>query len=91
MRLRATLFFFLLAMVLIAAGNLVRAALGNPVPGRAGEWPFREHWLLLQYLVDYGDIGFVRRGLIGTLLPGDPALGATPVVLDHLTGRRHRG
>jgi len=76
-----TVVFFLLALGLIAAGNVVRAALGNPVPGREGEWPFLEHWLLLQYLVDYGDLGFVRRGLIGTLLPGDPALGATPVVL----------
>jgi hypothetical protein len=81
LRLRATIVFFLLALILIAAGNVVRAPLGTPIPGREGEWPFVGYWLLLPYLVDYGDFGFVRRALVGTLLPGDPALGATPLVL----------
>jgi hypothetical protein len=73
--------YFLLATSLIAAGNAVRAQFGGAIPGREGEWPYIDHWMLLQYLVDYGDVGFVRRGLVGTLLPGDPALGATALVL----------
>lgn len=81
MRLRSTLVFFVLAIVLVAAGNVVRAHLYEVVPGREGQWPFLEYGMVLQYLVDYGDIGFVRRTLIGTLVPGDPALGVTPAVL----------
>jgi hypothetical protein len=71
----------LLAVVLIAAGNVVRAQFGGAIPGREGAWPYLFHGMLLPYLVDYGDVGFIRRGLVGTLLPGDPALGATLPVL----------
>lgn len=81
MRLRSTLVFFVLAIVLVALGNVVRAHLYEVVPGREGEWPFLEYGMVLQYLVDYGDIGFVRRTLVGTLVPGDPALGVTTAVL----------
>jgi hypothetical protein len=76
-----TLVFFLVAIGLIAAGNVVRAQFGGDIPGREGAWPFLGHWKLLQYLVDYRDLGFVQRGLVGTLVPGDPALGATVAVL----------
>jgi hypothetical protein len=80
-RLQSTLFFFLLAVALMAAGNVLRAQIGGAIPGRVGDWPFIFHGMLLQYLIDYGEFGFVRRGLVGTLVPGDPALGATPAVL----------
>jgi hypothetical protein len=80
-RLRRTVVFFVLALVLIAAGNAVRAQFESPAPGSGAGWPFLGHWMLLQYLVDYADLGFVRRGLVGTLLPFDPALGATPALL----------
>lgn len=81
LRVWTPLVYFCVAVVLIAAGNVVRAQFGGAIPGREEAWPYLYHGMLLPFLVDYGDVGFVRRGLVGTLVPGDPALGATLPVL----------
>ncbi|MEM9050161.1 MAG: hypothetical protein AAGC92_15755 [Pseudomonadota bacterium] len=58
----------LLALVLFVTGNLIARSFFSPFVGFEDWFPFLDRWKIFQYQTSYADLGFVRRGLIGTLL-----------------------
>ncbi|MEM8740755.1 MAG: hypothetical protein AAGE13_04590 [Pseudomonadota bacterium] len=79
---REALRLFLLGLALAGVGNLAATLYFDPVPGLERAIPFMDHWKLFQFQTSYADLGFVRRGLVGSALGLAPD--AAPVWLPGL-------
>ncbi|MGR3660378.1 MAG: hypothetical protein ACU0CA_04205 [Paracoccaceae bacterium] len=75
-----TVVYIFVALTLAIFGNWLRSQTASIAPG-APLFPFLPQYKLFGYQLSYTDLGFVRRGLLGTIYGFDRASPASPAIL----------
>lgn len=75
-----TIAYIFIALALAIFGNWLRSQTASIAPG-APIFPFFPQYKLFSYQLNYVELGFVRRGLLGTIYGFDRAAPASPAVL----------